>query len=76
VRITGILVLLVSVAATAAAPASGQVVAAPFNERYSVHNLGAPPGVPTSFGGLTLKAGTTDRLLIGERRAVRGRGGA
>jgi hypothetical protein len=65
VRITGILALLVSVAATAAAPASGQVVAAPFNERYSVHNLGAPPGVPTSFGGLTLKAGTTDRLLIG-----------
>jgi hypothetical protein len=30
-----------------------------------VHDIGTPPGVPERLGGLTLKAGTTDRLLIG-----------
>jgi hypothetical protein len=65
VRIIRTLALAVYVALVGAAPAAGQTVAAPFDQRYSVHNLGAPPGVPTSFGGLTLKAGTTDRLLIG-----------
>ena len=42
-------------------------------------DIGSPPGVPASLGGLTLKAGTTDRLLIGgaangaTRRALRDR---
>jgi hypothetical protein len=53
--------------ALACAPASAQVpqLAAPFTSGYSVDDLGPPPGVPTRLGGLTLKAGTTDTLLIG-----------
>ena len=45
--------------------ASGQTLVAPFDGSYTVHDLGQVPGVPDSLGGLTLKAGTTDRLLIG-----------
>ena len=37
----------------------------PFGGSYSISDLGAPAGVPTRFGGLTLKAGTTDKLLLG-----------
>ena len=50
-----------------AAPARAQDlrVEPPFDSSYSVVDLGAPPGVPARLGGLTLKAGTTDRLLIG-----------
>ena len=48
-----------------AAPASAQTLAAPFDGTYTVHDLGQVPGVPDSLGGMTLKAGTTDRLLIG-----------
>ena len=32
---------------------------------YTLTNLGNVPGVPFNYGGLTLKRGTTDRLLIG-----------
>jgi hypothetical protein len=61
----GIVVGLALVAA--AAPARAQVVQVqpPFDSSYSVTDLGPPPGVPPRLGGLTLKAGTTDRLLIG-----------
>ena len=48
-----------------APPAPAQTVAEPFDDAYSVRDIGSPPGVPASLGGLTLKAGTTDRLLIG-----------
>ena len=48
-----------------AAPAAGQTLNAPFDGAYSVQDLGQVPGVPDRLGGLTLKAGTTDRLLIG-----------
>jgi hypothetical protein len=49
------------------APAGAQApqLEAPFAASYSVKELGTPPGVPSRLGGLTLKAGTTDRLLIG-----------
>jgi hypothetical protein len=49
------------------APAGAQdaQLAAPFAASYSVKDLGTPPGVPSRLGGLTLKAGTRDRLLIG-----------
>jgi hypothetical protein len=40
-------------------------LAPPFDGSYSSTDLGTPPGVPSRLGGLTLKAGTTDRLLIG-----------
>jgi hypothetical protein len=49
-----------------AAPARAQdQVAAPFARDYSITDLGVPPGVSPRLGGLTLKAGTTDRLLLG-----------
>jgi hypothetical protein len=67
VRITGILALGACLALLGASPASAQneQIEPPFNQSYTLHRLGAPPGVPSQFGGLTLKAGTTDRLLIG-----------
>ena len=52
-------------ATVTAAPAAGQTLNAPFSGSYSVQDLGQVPGVPDRLGGLTLKAGTTDRLLIG-----------
>ena len=52
-------------ATVVAGPASAQTLISPFAGSYSVHDLGTPPGVPERLGGLTLKAGTTDRLLIG-----------
>jgi hypothetical protein len=59
-------VLAASVALCVTPPsASAQTVAEPFDDAYSVRDIGSPPGVPASLGGLTLKAGTTDRLLIG-----------
>jgi hypothetical protein len=47
------------------AGASAQTLQSPFAGRYSVVNLGTPRGVPERLGGLTIKAGTTNRLLIG-----------
>jgi hypothetical protein len=64
-RVTGILVVAVCVALLGASHAGAQVVEPPFDQSYTLHDLGAPPGVPERFGWLTLKAGTTDRLLIG-----------
>jgi hypothetical protein len=49
----------------ASASARAQDLEPPFASSYSLNDLGPPPGVPTRLGGLTLKAGTTDRLLIG-----------
>ena len=62
-----VLVLTVFALALACAPARAQdlQLGAPFAGSYSIADLGPPPGVPTRLGGLTLKAGTTDRLLIG-----------
>jgi hypothetical protein len=62
-----VLVLIVFALALACAPAHAQDIQlqAPFAGSYSVRDLGPPPGVPTRLGGLTLKAGTSDRLLIG-----------
>jgi hypothetical protein len=48
-----------------AASASAQEFVAPFGGAYSMQDIGTPPGIPDRLGGLTLKAGTTDRLLIG-----------
>jgi hypothetical protein len=58
-------VLTAALTALLCAPASAQELAPPFDRSYSITNIGAPAGVPSQFGGLTLKAGTTDRLLIG-----------
>jgi hypothetical protein len=63
---TGI-VAAVTLALLVPASASAQDVRVepPFDSSYSVRDLGPPPGVPPRLGGLTFKAGTTDRLLIG-----------
>ncbi|MBW2268742.1 MAG: hypothetical protein JRH16_09200 [Deltaproteobacteria bacterium] len=49
------------------APASAPALtlAVPFDEAYATTDLGPVPGVPTSYGGLTLKAGDPNTLLIG-----------
>jgi hypothetical protein len=67
-------VLGLSLGLAFATPASAQQLIAPFDSAYSVHDIGTPPGVPNQLGGLTLKAGTTDRLLIGGE--ANGAGGA
>jgi hypothetical protein len=59
--------LALALAVIPAGVASGQTLVAPFDGSYTFHDLGQVPGVPDSLGGLTLKAGTTDRLLIGGR---------
>src|SRR4051794_26826844 len=48
-----------------AAPAFGQTLEAPFAGPYALSDIGSPPGGPAELGGLTLKAGSDDRLLIG-----------
>jgi hypothetical protein len=58
-------VLVLALVGIPAGSAVAQTVEAPFSGAYSVTDIGAPPGVPARLGGLTLKAGTTDRLLIG-----------
>jgi hypothetical protein len=59
-------VLLAALSSLAPERAGAQAsVASPFDASYSLTNLGSPPGVPERLGGLTMKAGTTDRLLIG-----------
>jgi hypothetical protein len=62
-----VLTLTVVLAALYAAPANAQVpvLSPPFTSDYAVSDIGAPAGVPPRFGGLTLKAGTTDKLLLG-----------
>jgi hypothetical protein len=57
--------LALALAVVPAGSASGQTLAAPFDGSYTVQDLGQVPGVPDSLGGITFKAGTTDRLLIG-----------
>ncbi|MGD9689220.1 MAG: hypothetical protein AB7K52_00275 [Phycisphaerales bacterium] len=47
------------------ASASAQVLAPPFDQTYSVLNLGSIPGVPTNYGGLTVKFDDPNTLLIG-----------
>ena len=60
-----VVLLALALAVVPAGSASGQTLVAPFDGSYSVQDLGQVPGVPDSLGGLTFKAGTTDRLLIG-----------
>src|SRR4051794_41237509 len=48
-----------------AAPAAAQTLDPSFADSYTLTDIGSPPGIPSPLGGLVLKAGTTDRLLIG-----------
>jgi hypothetical protein len=45
--------------------ARAQILAPDFTGAYSMRDLGAPAGVPTSLGGMTFKAGDPDTFLIG-----------
>jgi hypothetical protein len=62
-----LLLLTAVLMAVTCVPASAQVpvLSPPFTSDYAVSVIGAPAGVPTRFGGLALKAGTTDKLLLG-----------
>ncbi|HYD01020.1 MAG TPA: GC-type dockerin domain-anchored protein [Phycisphaerales bacterium] len=50
----------------------GQVVQAPFDTSYTVTDLGTPPGVTPSFGGICFKPGDNNTLLIGGSAAAAG----
>lgn len=52
------------------AAAQAQTISAPFDDNYSVIDLGPPPGVPGFYGGLTVKAGDNGKLLIGGAAAT------
>jgi hypothetical protein len=58
--------LAFTVVALISSPVSAQVVIAPpFAGNYSFTDLGAATGVVTPYGGLTLKAGDPNTLLLG-----------
>ena len=45
--------------------ASAQLIAAPYNSVYSFVDLGAAPGVPAPYGGITFKVGDLNKVLLG-----------
>src|SRR4051794_31814545 len=67
VRRNGLRAIAAALLATGwlAAPAPAQTLDPSFANDYSLTNIGTPAGIPSPLGGLVLKAGTTDRLLIG-----------
>lgn len=54
-----------ALAAIAPASAQAQTLAAPFDADYTLASMGTPAGVPSPLGGLTVKAGDPDTLIIG-----------
>ena len=46
-------------------PAFAQTIETPFDSSYSFIDLGSVPDLPPSYGGLTIKDGDFDTLLIG-----------
>lgn len=60
-------ILTAAVIASLAGSAAAQVVAPPFDTHYTMADLGAAPGVPVRYGGLTLKIDDPFTLLIGGR---------
>jgi hypothetical protein len=65
VRWVGLITVVLTLTLCAPAGAQDLQLEAPFAGDYAVTDLGTPPGVSPRLGGLTLKAGTADRLLIG-----------
>ncbi len=57
--------LALTLCTAALRPVSAQVIAPNYASDYSTVDLGAVPGVPESYGGVTLKAGDLNTLLIG-----------
>ena len=58
-------IFLILLGLAAPLEAFSQILGADFVGPYSVRDLGVPEGVPSSLGGLTFKAGTTNTVLIG-----------
>jgi hypothetical protein len=59
-------VALLTIGFVGARPAAAvEAMQPPFDADYSLADLGTPPGVPASLGGLTLKNGDPTKLLIG-----------
>src|SRR5436305_11399656 len=48
-----------------AAGVSAQVLQAPFNASYTLHDLGSVAGVPTNYGGLFILPGQPNTLYLG-----------
>ncbi len=48
-----------------ASPSLAQVIQPPFDASYTFVDLGSPPGVPQSLGGLTIRASEPNVLYIG-----------
>lgn len=48
-----------------ASAASAQTIQAPFNTAYTARSLGAAPGIPGNYGGITFKWNDPSRLLVG-----------
>ncbi len=48
-----------------ASVAHAQTIPAPYSANYTLTDLGSVAGLPTSYGGLTLKAGDSNTLLVG-----------
>jgi hypothetical protein len=61
----GLTAVLAALGAIAPAAFGAAAIAPPYNSDYSIATIGPPPGVPTNLGGLTVLAGTTNKLLIG-----------
>jgi hypothetical protein len=57
--------VLAAAAVILASAANGQSISPSFGACYSIRDLGTPPGVPTSYGGVTFKYDDPDLLLIG-----------
>jgi len=60
-KLTPLLVMLT----LAGLSSKAQTLQPPFTNDYSIVDLGAVPGLPTPYGGLTFKAGDPNTILIG-----------
>jgi hypothetical protein len=60
-----LLAALSSLLAFPSLPLRAQTVAPFYAGAYAINDVGAAPGVPGRYGGLTFKAGSTNTLLIG-----------
>lgn len=57
--------LLLFLALSVASSGLAQTIEAPYAGNYSYVDLGSVPNVPANYGGLTIKAGDVNKLIIG-----------
>lgn len=63
--LTAAVIVALALAGGGVEAGNGPTLAPPFDEDYTVANLGAVPGLPESYGGLTFAPGQPEFLLIG-----------